>query len=190
MKTFIEIGSCDFDTNLELIRTGNWSGILVEPADRFFKNLQEEAMGMPHSQNVILENVVISDYNGEIDFACVKPRSDWARGISSVVDTNHQGERMFDIADGINKQHIESIVKKPCITLDTLIDKHNITSIDYLKIDTEGHELNIIKSYSWKIKPTLIKIEHSHIDNLYCEALLKDLGYLVYREATDIYGII
>ena len=150
MKNFIEIGSCDFDTNLELIRTGNWSGILVEPVDTYFDNLKKEAMDMPHSENVILENVVISDYDGEIDFACVKPRSDWTRGISSVVDANH----------------------------------------DYLKIDTEGHELNIIKSYSWKIKPTFIKLEHSHIDNLYCESLLKDLGYLVYREANDLYAII
>jgi len=190
MKNFIEIGSCDFDTNLELIRTGNWSGILVEPADTYFDNLKKEAMDMPHSKNVILENVVISDYDGEIDFACVKPRSDWTRGISSVVDANHEGERMFDIVGGTNRQFIESIVKKPCITLDTLLNKHNITHIDYLKIDTEGHELNIIKSYSWKIKPTFIKLEHSHIDNLYCESLLKDLGYLVYREANDLYAII
>ena len=27
MKTFIEIGTCDFDTNLPLIESGEWKGL-------------------------------------------------------------------------------------------------------------------------------------------------------------------
>ena len=41
MKQFIEIGSCDFDTNLDLIKTGRWHGIFVEPSKLYRNNLKE-----------------------------------------------------------------------------------------------------------------------------------------------------
>ena len=51
------------------------------------------------------------------------------------------------------------------MTLDMLIDnyKHKgFEKIDYLKIDAEGHETNILDAYSWKIKPSFIKIIESN----------------------------
>ena len=38
------------------------------------------------------------------------------------------------------------------ITLDSFIDKHNIQSIDLLKIDTEGYEFNVLKGYQSTVK--------------------------------------
>ena len=61
--------------------------------------------------------------------------------------------------------------------------------IDYLKIDTEGHEMNILDSYSWNILPSFIKIEHAHIDDVYAKSLLEARGYVVYTEASDMYAI-
>lgn len=191
MKTFIEIGSCDFDTNLPLIESGEWKGIMCEPAPIYFGSLKKQAKSIKHYENLILENIAISDYNGKVDFAVARnnlaPNDSWQRGISSIVSDHHTGERLFDYH--ANKNLIAETIEVPCLTLDDLIHKHKIESIDYLKIDAEGHEMNIIDAYSWDIKPTFIKLEHTHIDDIYMATLLQDKGYIVYTEQRDIYAI-
>ena len=194
MKTFIEIGSCDFDTNIDLISSGKWRGIMVEPTEKYFANLTRLVADNPHRENLVLQNIAISDYDGMIEFAEAKDMSTgsrglgaWRRGISSVVSDNHKGERLFDLGD--NKQFIEHTRQVPCMTLDSLIEHHQVEHINYLKIDVEGHEMNILESYSWQIKPDFIKMEHSHIDDLYAANMLRQLGYLVYTEQNDMYAI-
>ena len=191
MKTFIEIGTCDFDTNLPLIESGDWKGIMCEPAPIYFGNLKKQFEEIKNSENLILENLAISDYNGKLDFAVARNdhsvENSWQKGISSVVSDHHSGERLFDYDE--NKNLIAETIEVPCLTLDELIYKHKIESIDYLKIDAEGHEMNIIDAYSWDIKPTFIKLEHMHIDDIYMATLLQDKDYIVYTEQRDIYAI-
>ena len=191
MKTFIEIGTCDFDTNLPLIESGDWKGIMCEPAPIYFGNLKKQFEEIKNSENLILENLAISDYNGKLDFAVARNdhsvENSWQRGISSVVSDHHSGERLFDYNE--NKNLIAETIEVPCLTLDELIHKHKIESIDYLKIDAEGHEMNIIDAYSWDIKPTFIILEHMHIDDIYMATLLQDKDYIVYTEQRYIYAI-
>ncbi len=194
MKTFIEIGSCDFDTNADLIKSGNWKGIMVEPAPRYNAQLSSLMQNIDNRENLSIECLAISDYDGTIEFTQSKDTSTgsrvdglWRRGISSVTADNHKGERIFDLYD--NSNWIDSVFEVPCITLDTLIEKHKVQHIDYLKIDTEGHELNILDSYSWNLKPDFIKLEHAHIDDIYVCELLKSKGYITYTEQNDIYAL-
>ena len=99
----------------------------------------------------------------------------------------NKGERIFDIEG--NSQWIDEKMEVPCMTLDTLLDKYKIPHINYLKLDCEGHETNILEAYSWKILPDMIKLEHAHIDDIYMSELLKSHGYLVYVEDCDIYAL-
>jgi FkbM family methyltransferase len=164
---------------------------MCEPAPTYFKNLEDICKDIKHRENLILENLAISDYNGRLDFAVARNdhsiENSWQRGISSVVSDHHLGERLFDYDE--NKNLIAETIEVPCLTLDDLIHKHKVESIDYLKIDAEGHEMNIIDAYSWGIKPTIIKLEHMHIDDIYMANLLQEQGYLVYTEERDIYAI-
>ena len=58
-----------------------------------------------------------------------------------------------------NKIEIESY------KLDTLLEKHNIEKIDYLNIDVEGNEFNVISDFSFsKYQPKLISIEDNFYD--------------------------
>lgn len=43
MKTFIEIGTCDFDTNIPLIESGEWLGVMCEPAPIYFGSLDKQS---------------------------------------------------------------------------------------------------------------------------------------------------
>ena len=191
MKTFIEIGTCDFDTNIPLIESGEWTGVMCEPAPTYFKNLEDICKDIKHRENLFLDNVAITDYKGHVSFAEARennrPEDQWQRGISSIVQDHHRGERIFDIFP--NQRLINERLDVPCTTLDDLINKHNLESVDYLKIDAEGHEMNILDAYTWHIKPTFIKLEHTHIDDIYVSNMLKDLGYIVYTEQRDIYAI-
>ena len=196
-KSFIEIGSCDFDTNIDLITSGQWIGIMCEPAAKYRENLERLVKNNPYRHNLFIEPVAISDKDGKVEFAEAMDTAQgsrslglWRRGISSVISENHKGERLFDLEG--NKNFIEKTYEVPTLTLDSLLRKYKqigFEHIDYLKIDTEGHEMNILESYSWNVKPTFIKIEHAHIDDVYAKNFLERLGYIVYVEHSDMYGI-
>ncbi|MEY3868067.1 MAG: hypothetical protein RLZZ338_1958 [Cyanobacteriota bacterium] len=49
--------------------------------------------------------------------------------------TNEQAEKMPP----------GSFVEVPCFTLDSLIEQENLTGVDWLKIDAEGHEMSVIE---------------------------------------------
>ena len=187
MKTFVEIGACDFDTCLPLAKNG-WMGVLVEPVKELADNLAQQAKDFPF---VRVANVDVSEYNGEIDFrvSTGTEGDGWTRGISSVASNNHKGDRMFDFDGGVNRHLLKETRKLNCYTLDALLDHYNIKQIDFLKMDTEGHETNIIEAYSWRVKPTFIKMEHKHIDDQNMKRILEEQGYIVYVETDDLYAI-
>ena len=47
----------------------------------------------------------------------------------------------------------------PKVTLSDLIKVHQIGHVDYLQIDTEGHDLKVLQGMDWTIKPELICVE-------------------------------
>jgi len=191
LKTFIEIGTCDFDTNLPLIASGEWRGVMCEPVQKFYSSLFEKSLKIPHRCNLAIENVAVSDRDGSVEMAVANEHSEeWTRGISHVVSENHLGAMLSKEPLNIEKGRFEeqkTIV--PCYTLDTLIKIHRMDFIDFLKIDTEGHELTILENYSWKIKPKFIKCEHKHTDDIRMKKILESHGYIVNVELDDIYAI-
>ena len=172
-KIFVEIGVCDFDTLEPLIENG-WLGYFVEPVSKYARKLNQYDV----------TECAISSYDGEIDFFLSRETNlQWTRGISHAV--TQQGEKILER----NSHLIESKISVPCYTLQTFLSMKEITRIDYLKIDTEGHEMDILQAYDWRVLPTFIKIEHHHIDDIKMKKMLEERGYIVYTEGRDIYAI-
>lgn len=182
-KTFVEIGACDFDTCLPLLKQG-WRGVFVEAVPEIAQSLNEQTKGYAFSEVI---NKVITTYDGVIDFA-IADGDDWVRGISHVMSENHTGTKLLTISE--NKDFLKRVVSLPCLTLDSLIEQKNISEIDFLKLDIEGHEADVLYAYSWSIKPSFIKLEHYHIDDVKMRTFLESMGYIVYVESRDIYAII
>tara|TARA_Y100000310_G_C20394745_1_gene674545 strand:+ start:99 stop:752 length:654 start_codon:yes stop_codon:yes gene_type:complete len=210
-KFFIEIGSGDFDTLLGLARNG-WHGIIVEPNADLLRNLIRY-------ENVIYENVAILDYDGKTSFLHydyglltsddpVRPseqfsmiRQHMLRGMSTTSMDYNQFNSLASEEDGDPKyKNFEQLIEVDCMTLDTLIDKYDVKGIDYLKIDAEHKDHIILESYSWKIKPTFLKVESMHwnsISNHYeiedietsITEMLTNMGYIVYGEVNDLYAV-
>ena len=183
MKTFLEIGVADFDTLLPLAEKGGWTGWCVEPMPHHAKTLREKAKDLP----VAICECAISDRTGSIRMA-VGGGEQWATGASHVIDDNHRGGKLLDRP--VNKSIRMGEVEVPCFTLDDFIDKHRISEIDFCKIDVEGHELNILHTYSWRVKPKVIKCEHKHIPGNLLNSFIAPHGYTIFVESEDIYCIL
>lgn len=186
MKTFIEIGCADFDTLLPLAARG-WRGFFVEPIKRHCESLRDQArrVGIPDEQAKIFE-MAISDHNGGLTMI-ESTGEGWAAGISHV---EGEGRSSGLLDNPLNAQFRGPLIPTPCVTLDNFISSQGIVSIDFLKVDVEGHELAILGAYSWKVKPSLIKVEHKHSDLDSIRRILSRKGYLTYTESEDLYAIL
>jgi FkbM family methyltransferase len=182
-KLFLEIGSADFDTCLPLAKAG-WSGISIEPVPYLFERVRKQYEGY----DVRVGNYAISDRIGSVKMAVAR-EDGWLTGCSHVVSDNHLGYKLSTNPDRL--EDFDLIIDVDCMTLDDLLfSVPQSKQIDFMKVDTEGHELNIFMNYSFRIKPRFVKIEHKHVDDTLLTRKLEENGYLVWTEESDIYGIV
>lgn len=181
MPFFMEIGSCDFDTCLPLAKAG-WSGVVVEAHPEIFLRVKEMFQGT----SVQCVNYAVTDYNGDIDFK-LSTGAGWARGISHVASDNHLGDKLSRYSE--NKELFGETVSVVGITMDRLMDVCNVSSIDFLKIDVEGHEINLLNGFNFGVRPKFIKIEHKHVDDREIVRRLTSNNYIAWKEQDDIYAV-
>ncbi len=70
--------------------------------------------------------------------------------------------------------------KIPCLTLDDLFSKYNISYLDYLLLDIEGIDAEILLSFNWnKYKIKKIEFEHLHLHDYSYNivSMLQGMGY-------------
>ena len=184
MPFFVEVGTCDFDT-LDNLAMNGWTGIMVEPVIEYMNKL-------PKRDNIHYENIAISDVKGSVDIHYIDPNEikhecdEWMKGIGSI--NGASGPLSFN-------RHIERFrnCKKTTVrtmTLNELCEKYGVTEIDFLKIDTEGHDFVVLSTIDLdKIHVRTIKIEHKHLDKNLIIEHLKGHNYTVWVETDDIYAI-
>ena len=180
VKTFVEIGVSDFNTLEKLVDNG-WEGYFVEPVKRYADKLRDK--------NYNVSECAISSYNGDLKMYQSKEQTDddmlWINGISHAVD--QKGTKLLELEN--NTDYVEDIIIVPCYTLDEYFRVNNITKVDYLKLDVEGHETDIMQAYNWSVYPTFIKMEHFHINDILMRELLESKGYIVTTEERDMYAV-
>jgi FkbM family methyltransferase len=140
---FIEIGSCDFNTQIDSL-TNNEYGICVDPIKYYLDNL-------PNTDNLFKENSAVSNSSGSIEVFYIPAQiieqynfPEWFKGCNSVNSPHPTIKQEL-----LNANIDLSIINKStvdCITYEQLVLKYKAINIDYLKIDTEGHEPSIIDS--------------------------------------------
>ncbi len=107
-------------------------------------------------------------------------------GSSSMYKLDTEKLDLHDINDKeIEKFKVTETVEVECDTLENSLKSLNINNLDYLKIDTQGAELEILKGIG-EYRPLLIKIE-AHIFSMYKDTpawtklvdRLNDLNYVL-----------
>ena len=193
---FLEIGTCDFDCFCLDSNNDTKKGIIVEPLSCYLDNL-------PNKKNCIKVNKAISDKNGKIkiyylpeDIIKKYNLPQWLKGCNKVNDYHPLVLRTLG-EHNLEKSLIK-IEEVDVITIKNLIDTYNIKSVDYLKIDTEGHDLIILNEYinyctniNKLLFPNKILFESNYLSEKKevwrMIEKLKSLGYkLIYRNANTL----
>lgn len=181
MKTFVEIGCCDFDTLRPLCDKG-WSGVMIDPYRPYLDNIEDH-------KNLTKINLAVALYEGSTEYtrindSFIEEKGDYFhKGMGTI--TNITTIKSTDYFEGYLETH-----KVETITFDKLMTKLGITEIDYLKIDTEGMDFDILKSIDYnKYKINLIKMEHSYCDEKLVIQFLTNNGYHCELFPDDIMAI-
>jgi len=117
-----------------------WSGLNVEPVKELF---DEICMVRKRDINV---NMAVSNINDERMIYVIRES-----GLSTLeIDLAKEHARMTKI----------EIRTTRTIRLDKLCDSQGICDVDYMIVDVEGHELEVLESNDWeKVRPRIIIIE-------------------------------
>jgi FkbM family methyltransferase len=167
-KTIIQIGSHIGNTqNDPIFKKIDESTrlILVEPVPYLFNELVfNYKRKLTNINNVSFINKAVSDSIGEIILTVPSEKNDFANlpffaSQLASVNTDHATCHLPNL--------IVDKIKVKTTTIDSIITDHNITNIDLLHTDTEGHDYTILMNYSFSIKPKQLIFEHKHMDGLF-----------------------
>lgn len=142
--TFVEVGAFDgvSFSNTRCLTELGWSGLYIEPMPLFAEWCREYSKPYP---KVKVECCACGDKEGDLVLYECGSES------TTQLDT---WTRQWGASES-SKQHIV-----PCFRLETLLDKHGVTNIDVLVVDTEGTETQVLSGFDLgKHLPKLAIIE-------------------------------
>ncbi len=119
-----------------------WHGVVVEPQQPLI-----ELYGKLRPRDIAVQ-CLVGQHNAETDFYVV----DRLHGLSTTIEPLAQRARQF----GVDFQKI----RMPSVTLARLCDEHSLTDIDFLKLDVEGGEADVLRGGDWRrYRPKVVVVE-------------------------------
>jgi FkbM family methyltransferase len=149
---FVEFGATDGKTisnTFMLEKQFGWNGILAEPAISWREDL-------------------LKNRNCSLDFRCVWKESGSELEFAEVQDALMSTINSFSSSDiHANARRNKKLYRVETISLNDLLSQHNApTTIDYISIDTEGSEYEILSAFDFsKYTVKIFTIEHNFSDN-------------------------
>lgn len=119
--------------------------ILFEPDTEEYKKLIANNL-----ENTLVINSALAEKSKMVDFNICK----WQQ-VSSIYAPNHS---VLDRYEDSNRFEIDRTITIEADSIDNLLQKENVEEIDFIKIDTQGSELDILKGAT-KYFESLIGIE-------------------------------
>lgn len=195
---FVNIGANDGVSNdpiYPFLRRYRWSGIAVEPLAYVCDQLRRHYAEFP---DVIVEHAAITTRPRPLYY--VAPEATDAPFIRQTASLEvgyvektialmrmyeWQGPVAPDIEDAIRR------VEVPCLTFDELVERHRVRRIDFLNIDAEQSDFEILMAADLgRWRPAVLCLETSEFDpdqQVAVQALLQRYGYEV-LERYDLFS--
>lgn len=165
---FVEIGANDgvrLSNTLLLERDYDWKGICVEPDPVVFENL------VKNRKSICVQKAMYNVSDATVSFS-VNPNS-LLSGIST-----HIMERV--------RQNTSNVIEVSTINMNDLLDKNNAPKfIEYLSLDTEGTEFEILESTDFtKYTFGVIHVEHNYqVERRQkIRSILEKNGYVFFKQ--------
>lgn len=158
----------------------NLNVIFVEPVERYIRSLQDYYNNALPNNKFIYINKAVYKNESKIKIFFPSITNDWNKvplwleQCSSIRPTHIQ-DHGYDI-------DIDTAIV-PTTTINSIIQTHSIKSIDYLVVDAEGADYDILTTYDFAVKPKYLSFENLHMDGYKTkgEKYKTLVEYLVYK---------
>lgn len=200
---FVQIGANDGrmqDPMFQLIKKHNLRGCLVEPQPDTFEDLKRN---YADQKQLDFANVAVAAQSGTMtlytypnDMNFPEHDTNFSGFASFDRDAAASGFTRFGKYVGLGGKAEDYLIELPvrALTFNDLLKEQNIHKIDYLLIDAEGYDYEILKMIDFTtIKPRIIRFEHcclSRKDRIAAAQLLENQGYNCYAEGLDTMGLL
>lgn len=175
---FVDIGAHDgmtYSNTYFFEKDRGWTGICVEPIPEVFAELQK-------NRNCICVQACVTNRSGDGQLLKVSHPKDAApdchiemlSGLQDKYDPRHLDRIQREIADC---KGASELIPVQCYQLNELLEKNNIAHVNFLSIDTEGNEFDILTGIDFeRYKIDVIAVEDNYGDSRFT-SLLSEKGY-------------
>jgi FkbM family methyltransferase len=148
---YVEIGAGDgvHISNTYLLEKAGWQGIIVDPVNYSSGNIK--------LRKCTKDNRAVYSKSGlKLPFLAVK-------SIPQILDQSENWSGILEHIRPYNKTLPNKIIDVKTVSLNDLLEQHNAPNkIDYISIDTEGSEFEIISNFDFnKYDVEIFTIEHN-----------------------------
>jgi FkbM family methyltransferase len=185
----LQIGANDGVTGDHLLKwfdRTEWQMILVEPILHLVESLERR---YGNQARVKIERAAVSEADGEALIYRLSERPGdpaWLQSLASLNRSILEKHRnpISDIAERI----VEEVV--PTLTVSSLLARHQLNQVDLIVIDTEGHDVKILRQFDLRrLRPIAIIFEHVHLSAEERKAAFSLLGRNHYRWVETEYDV-
>ena len=180
--TFLQVGAFDGRTDdpiHPLVQEFGIRGIVVEPQVSMLDMLRANYADYPQ---VVVVNAAIADAEGSRDFYSTR---DGPSRKASFLRSNL-------LRHGVRS---EDIVAQPvrCTTIANLIREQKLERCDFIQIDAEGYDAEIMRTIDFPtVQPSIVRFEHVHLSDQDCDGcieLLASHGFRFIGQRRDIIAL-
>ena len=154
--TFVDIGANDgvtISNTLYFEKELGWNGLAIEPIPAAYEKLKA-------NRNCRTLNACISDTEGTAEFLEVEGRAQMLSGLVTKYDKQHLrriNRSIKRLGGSVTKTEVE------CMRIGTALARFKIDRIDFLSLDTEGGELDILQDIDFNAIPVrAISVENNY----------------------------
>jgi len=182
---YVDVGAHDgisINNTLYFEKNNNWTGINIEPIKKVFDRL---VINRPNNINL---NCAVCNNDGETDFFCNTGYTEMISGIKDNFDIRHFNRLQHE---NLQMGSTTEVIKVKTKKLETILDENNIKHINYLSIDVEGAEFEVIKSINFnKVFIDVIGFENNYNDvSVPIVEYLQNKGFIIIHVSLDIFMI-
>lgn len=179
---FLDIGAHDGKTGSNTYffeKELGWQGICFEPLPHLFSSLQ-------CCRDSVCINACVAAQTGTVTFLHLDSVDEQLSGMCSTYD-----QRMLNVVLNDLKVYGGTcrVLQMPSVRLDDVLAAHGITHVDFLSLDTEGSELEILKTIDFSAITIDVMTIENNFNEPHIRNYLEQNGFIFVQRLTvdDVY---
>ena len=179
---FVDIGAHDgvsFSNTNVLEKHWGWKGVAVEPVGKAFEKLKA-------NRRCLAIQACVAGRAGTVEFIEVDGYSEMLSGMVSSFDPRHLERMEREVAE-----HGGTVTRQtvPCLSLDDVLCRSGYSEFDYLSVDVEGAERDVLQIETLRKWPVKVISAENNFGESALRGHMRRAGYRLLARvgADDIY---